>query len=174
MHDEVTPSTDELTRARAETRAAFENRALIYAAIYDELAEEIGAERAVAVMKRATHKRGLDVGRKYRAAADSGDLDEVGRIFCGGSPCGGTLFTPGVEARGDNVVVLRMTSCPLCDAWRAEGRTDQEIDVLCEVAAAVDEGTFEGAGLELTFLDRLGKPGSQRCLLELRTRPSEE
>jgi len=174
MTDDITATTDELAKARAETRSAFENRAFMYATIYDELAAEIGAERATVVMKRAIHKRGLDVGRKYRAAAEAGDLDEVGRIFCEGSPCGGTLFTPGVEDRGEEVIVLRMTSCPLVDAWRAEGRSDPETDVLCEIAAAVDEGTFEGAGLELTFLDRLGKPGSRRCLLELRTSPTVE
>ena len=112
------------------------------------------------------------MGRKYQAAAADGDLDAVGAIFCGGSPCGGELFHPGVEERGEDVIVLRMTSCPLRDAWIAEGRSEAEVDVLCEVAAAVDEGTFEGAGLDLVFLDRLGKPGSQRCLLELRTRPA--
>jgi len=170
MTPDATPLTDTLEAARAETRSAFENRALMYAAIHDELTEEIGATRATEVMKRAIRKRGLVVGRKYRAAAEAGDLDEVGRIFCEGSPCGGTLFTPGVEERGDEVIVLRMTSCPLVDAWRAEGRSPEEIDVLCEIAAAVDEGTFEGAGLDLVFMDRLGKPGSQRCLLELKAR----
>ena len=40
-------------------------------------------------------------------------------------------------------------------------------DELCAISAAVDEGTFEAAGLELTFLDRLGRPGAKACLLEL-------
>ncbi len=166
------PAQAALEKANAETRAAFENRALMYAAIYDELAEEVGERRAAAIMKRAIHKRGLDVGLKYREAAMAGDLDEVGRIFVEGSPAGGSLFTPGVEAQDEGVIVLRMTSCPLVDAWRAQGRTDEEIDLLCGIAAAVDEGTFESAGLELTFLDRLGKPGSCRCLLELKV-PAE-
>jgi hypothetical protein len=39
---------------------------------------------------------------------------------------------------------------------------------MCEIAAAVDEGTFQGAGLELTFLDRRGRAGAEKCLLELR------
>jgi hypothetical protein len=156
-----------LEKSRSETRAAFENRALIYAAIYEELAEEIGPERAVGVMTRAIHKRGLDVGLKYRDAASSGDLDEVGRIFVEGSPVGGALFAPGVDEREGDAIVLRMESCPLVDAWKAQGRDDAEIDTLCEIAAAVDEGTFESAGLELTFLDRIGRPGSKRCLLRL-------
>jgi hypothetical protein len=165
----------ELARSRAETRAAFENRALMYAYIYDELAEEFGAEAAAAAMKRAIHRRGLEAGAKYREAASAGDLEAVGHIFCEGSPCQGALFEPGVEeapgpagGAGADRIVLRMTSCPLVDAWEAAGYFPAQVDVLCEIAAAVDEGTFEGAGLELTFLERAGQPGVSRCLLELR------
>jgi hypothetical protein len=157
-----------LEAARAETRAAFENRALMYYHLYQVLAEELGREQAMALMKQAIHRRGLEVGRKYRPAAEAGNLDEVGRIFCEGSPCEGVLFEPGVEQRDADRIVLRMTACPLVDAWVAEGASADEVDALCEIAAAVDEGTFEGAGLELVFLDRLGRPGSTRCLLELR------
>ncbi len=159
-----------LEQSRAQTRAAFENRALIYGAIFDELSWEIGEDRTADIMKRAIHARGREVGKKYRPAARRGDLDEVGRIFCEGSPCAGALFTPGVEARSEGQIVLRMETCPLKDAWAAEGRSPEQLDLLCEIAAAVDEGTFESAGLELTFLDRLGVEGSEHCLLELKGR----
>lgn len=159
---------DELERSQAETRASFENRALMYAYMYEELSDELGADRATELMKRAIHRRGLEVARSYRAAAHAGDLEEVGRIFCEGSPCSGELFEPGIEEEGDERIVLRMTACPLVDAWRTAGLDPEEIDHMCTIAAAVDEGTFEGAGLELTFLDRIGRPGSERCLLELR------
>jgi hypothetical protein len=161
---------DELEQSRAETRASFENRALMYGYIYEELADELGAERATELMKRAIHRRGIEIGRKYRAAAHAGDLAEVGAIFCEGSPCGGDLFNPAVEDEGDEHIVLSMTSCPLLDAWREAGLDPEELDTMCSIAAAVDEGTFEGAGLDLEFLDRLGRPGSERCLLLLRTR----
>ena len=159
----------ELVESRAETRSAFENRALMYAYIFDELAEELGPERAAEVMKRAIYRRGLEIGAKYREAAAAGDLEAVGRIFCEGSPCRGELFEPGIEgAASADRVVLRMTACPLVDAWEAAGYFPAQIDLLCEIAAAVDEGTFDGAGLELTFLERAGQPGTTRCLLELR------
>ncbi len=161
----------ELRWSRAETRAAFENRALVYASIYEALVDEIGVERAVDVMRRAIRARGRGIGAKYRAAAASGDLDEVGRIFCSGSPCGGELFEPAVEERTGDRIVLRMTACPLLDAWRKAGLGEEEAEVLCEVASAVDEGTFEGAGLDLVFLDKLGRPGASACLLELRVPP---
>ncbi len=160
--------TAALEQSRGETRAAFGNRALMYYHVFEVLKEELGEERATDVMKRAIYRRGLEVSEKYRAAGEAGDLDEVGRIFCEGSPCQGALFEPGVEDRGEDVIVLRMTACPLVETWRAEGASASEIDTLCAIAAAVDEGTFEGAGLDLVFLDRLGRPGSHRCLLELR------
>jgi hypothetical protein len=156
-----------LEKSRAETRASFENRAFMYAYLYEELVEELGRDRAIEVMKRAIYRRGLEVGRKYAEAAEAGDLAEVGRIFVEGSPCGGAFFEPAVEELEEGRLVLRMCSCPLENAWRGLGLPAEEIDTLCEIAAAVDEGTFEGAGLDLTFLDRLGIPGSSRCLLEL-------
>lgn len=161
-----------LAASRAETRAAFENRALIYGAIFDELSWEIGEERAADIMKRAIRARGHEVGKKYRPAVRRGDLEEVGRMFCDGSPCGGALFTPGVHERMADRLVLRMESCPLKDAWAREDRSPEQIDRLCSIAAAVDEGTFDSAGLELTFLDRLGEEGSTHCLLELVRRES--
>lgn len=157
----------DLAKSRAETRAAFENRAFMYAYLYEELRDRLGEEEAVELMKRAIYRRGLEVGRKYAQAAETGDLAEVGRIFVSGSPCEGGMFEPGIEELEDGRLVLRMNGCPLVDAWRSIGLPAEEIDTLCEIAAAVDEGTFEGAGLDLTFLDRIGIPDSRQCLLEL-------
>lgn len=157
----------ELEQSQAETRAAFENRALVYSAMWDELSDELGDERATEIMKRAIHRRGLEIGRKYRPAVSEGNLEEVGEIFVSGSPACGSLFTPSVDECSDDTVVLVMESCPLVDAWKNEGRRPDEIDRLCEIAAAVDEGTFEAAGLELSFAERIGA-GCPRCLLELR------
>jgi hypothetical protein len=164
---------DELGQSRGETRSAFANRALMYAYLYEELLDELGPERAAELMKRAIHRRGLEVGRKYRPAAATGDLDEVGRIFCEGSPCGGELFNPSVEEQGEERIVLRMDTCPLIDAWREAGFGPDEIETLCDIASAVDEGTFEVAGLELTFLDRIGRPTAESCFLELKV-PARE
>ena len=163
----------DLARSRAETRAAFENRAYMYAYIYEELVTALGKDAAVALMKRAIYRRGLEVGRKYRAAAEKADLIEVGRIFCDGSPCAGGMFEPGIEETSEGRIVLRMTACPLVEAWQRIGLPADEIDTLCEIAAAVDEGTFEGAGLDLTFLSRIGAEGTDKCLLDL-SMPADE
>lgn len=164
-----------VAQARAETQAAFENRALMYAYLLDEMEAELGLERAVEIMKRSIYRRGLEIGERYRAAAESGDLEEVGRLFVEGSPSDGALFEPAVEQPTERGrMVLRMTSCPLVDAWRAVGYSAERVDLLCEIAAAVDYGTFEGAGLDLRFLDRQACRASDRCLLELTTRSQQE
>lgn len=166
--------SDKLQQAREETRASFENRALMYAYIYDELEAELGAERAAELLKRAIFRRGLEIGQKYRTAAQAGDLDEVGRLFVAGSPADGALFEPAVDVPPqEGCAVLRMTACPLADAWRSAGYDAQKVDALCDIAAAVDYGAFEAAGLDLTFLDRQACKGSDRCLLELRLREGQ-
>jgi len=114
--------------------------------------------------------RNYEVAEKYRAAAENGDLEAVGRIFCEDSPCGGELFEPGVEEVGKDYIVLRMTACPLLEAWREHGLSEDDIDTLCSIASAVDEGTFEGAGLDIEITERLGQPGADRCLLRIALR----
>lgn len=172
MTSKETELTIQLRAARAETRSAFENRALMYAYILDELEEELGLERAAEVMRRAILRRGTDAGPRYSEAAQKHDLDEVGRLFVAGSPSHGALFEPAVDSldQAEGRVVLRMTACPLVDAWRNLGIAPERVDLLCQIASAVDQGTFEAAGFDLEFLDRRGCPGSDRCLLDVRLR----
>jgi hypothetical protein len=156
-------------RSKTETRAAIENRAVIYRYIFEELEEELGRERATEVMRRAIYKRGLAHGQeKYLAAAQEGDFDAVGELFVRGSASEGELFKPAVDRVDRQGVDLSMRGCPLVDAWKAMGLAEEEVDLMCRIAAAVDEGTFDGAGLCVTFRERLGQPGGSACLLEIR------
>lgn len=175
MTDRADDLEAQLAAAHAETRAAFVNRALVIAHVFEAMEEELGTERAAEVMKRAIYRRGLEIAEKYRAAAAARDLAEVGRLFVEGSPSGGAVFTPSIEeyAPEEGRLVLRMDTCALKDAWIEAGYPPERVDLFCEIAAAVDYGTFEGAGLVLRFLDRQPCPeGSGRCLLDL-TLPEE-
>ncbi|MHB9002640.1 MAG: L-2-amino-thiazoline-4-carboxylic acid hydrolase [Coriobacteriia bacterium] len=172
MDDDTTRAAhSDLAAARNETRAAFENRALMYSAMLDTLESELGLGRATELMKRAIYQRGIEVGRRYADAVAVGDLSGVADLFVSGSPCEGSLFEPSVaEDPRDGRVVLQMTACPLVDAWRDAGYPPERVDLLCEIAAAVDYGTFEGAGLDLEFLERLPSEGCRSCRLELKLR----
>ena len=157
-----------LESAIADTRASFENRALLYAAIFDELEAEFGAERAAELMKRGIRRRGVEISARYADAAQAGDLDEVARLFIEGSPLGGALFEPFVaEEPANGRIVLGMTACPLVVAWREAGLSPERVDLLCDVASAVDFGTFEGVGFALRFQERQACEGCDTCLLEI-------
>jgi hypothetical protein len=170
MSDRERELEAELEKAREETRDAFANRALMTAHIFDVLEEELGTDRATELLKRAVYRRGREIAERYRAAVEAGNLDEVGRIFVEGSASSGEIFEPSVEERDADGrrIVLRMNACVHKDTWREAGYAPERVDRLCDIASAVDFGTFEGAGLSLRFIDRQACPGSDRCLLELR------
>jgi len=160
----------DIEQAKKEIRSAYEQRAAMYYHIFVELREEVGQDRAVAIMRAAIYRRGVETGEKYHAAAARGDFEEIGRIFCAGSAAGGELFEPSVAEVGEKGAVLKMTACPLLDSWRKLGVAPEELDLMCAIAAAVDEGTYEGAGLAFSFRERLGQPGATACLLDIRKR----
>lgn len=172
MTDEIAGSSgtsEALDDSRAETRAAYENRAMMYAAMLDELEAELGTQRAAGLMKRGIYRRGRQIGEAYRDAVAAGDLSEVGRIFVEQTPMQGMLFEPAIHEppTGDRII-LSMKACPLVDAWRKAGFPPERVDLLCEIAAAVDYGTFDAAGLDLEFLDRQACEDSDTCLLQLK------
>ena len=67
----------ELATSRAETRAAFENRAYMYAYIYEELLGAMGKEAAVELMKRAIYRRGLEVGAEILYMSVNGSFQST-------------------------------------------------------------------------------------------------
>ncbi len=52
-------------------------------------------------------------------------------------------------------------ACPLRDAWQEAGLSDKDTAKICSIAAAVDIGTFEGAGFE--FSAETWKPEFGKC-----------
>lgn len=152
-----------------EVRASFKNRALIYLHIYDELAAELGPEKAREIMKRAIYKRGVEVGRAFQKYAPA-DMKGLCEAFVGGSPAGGALFEPHVERCDEGGIDLTFRRCPLKEAWLEAGLPEEKVALLCEIAATVDYGTFEGIGFRFTA--DTYKPGADGCC-HLHIRPGE-
>jgi hypothetical protein len=64
---------------------------------------------------------------------------------------------------------LKFHGCPLRDAWQEAGLNDRETAKICSLAAAVDIGTFEGAGFD--FFAETWKPEfGSCCFLHIRPR----
>lgn len=130
---------------RRELEDAFKNRAHLYRLMLAELTNEIGAERAEAVMARTLELRGREVATVLFKGME-GDAVAIGRRFLSVSPDGGRMY-PNAVTFSATQCSFRVARCPLQDAWRESGLTDQQVATLCRLAGAFDKGLFEAAGI---------------------------
>lgn len=153
---------------RGHLIAQMKNRALIYLEMYDVLAEELGAERAEALLAKAIYRRGRKTGAAF-AKFGPADLEGLRAAFLGSVPGGETIFQPEVLKSDAEVLEIQLHGCPLKDAWRDAKLPEEKVATLCRIAGAVDKGLFEGAGF--AFENRTWTPGADGCcFLSVRAR----
>jgi hypothetical protein len=148
-------------------RAALKMRAAAYAHMFDVMREQLGLEKALEIGHEATRRLGSDMGKSY---SDFGpdDLAGLRDAFLGGIPGIGELFIPEVVKCDADELEIYFQKCPLKDAWAELGRTDEDIEHLCDFAGAIDAGLFTSAGF--SFAGETWKPGQSGCC-RLRVRP---
>jgi len=154
---------------RQQLYAAYKNRGMMYYHIFQELRQEVGDEKAAEIMKRGIYNRGLEIGKKY-AKYGPIDLEGLKNAFLTGSADRGKMFQPEILRCDQDGLDIQMRSCPLKEAYQEAGLSDQEIARMCDIAAEVDYGTFEGAGFH--FSAETWKPGQEGCCL-LKIRPGK-
>ncbi len=153
---------------RERLYAAYKHRGMLYWHIFDELRQEIGQERAKEIMKRAIYKRGLVTGKKY---AQYGPDDVLGLkdAFVANSADEGRMFNPRVDRADPEGVDITQQTCPLKETWQEAGLRDEDVATMCEIAASIDHGVFEAAGV--AFHADTWQPGGDNCChLHLRPR----
>lgn len=145
---------------RAQLCDAIKARAMVYKAVHDELAAELGAERAADLLKRAIYKRGVAVGARFKhfAPADFAGLRDAFLDFVPGH---GALFAPEVQRCDEGGLDIRFHRCPLKEAWLEAGLAEAEVARLCAIAGIIDNGIFEEAGFALA--SQTWTPGREGC-----------
>jgi hypothetical protein len=113
-------------------------------------------------MKRGIYQRGLEIGKQFRKFAP-GDLEGLKSAFVAHVPDEGRMFDPEVLRCDGEALEIKMRRCPLKDAWQEAGLSDQQTATMCDIAAEVDLGTFEGAGF--SFTAETWRPGRDGCCL---------
>jgi len=144
----------------AQLVAAFKSRALFYLAIYNEMKQEFGADKASELMRRALYKRGLETGAQFKKFAPA-DLKGLCDAFLAFIPDHEHTFQPEVVQCDAAQLEIKLHTCPLKDAWREAGLPEAEVAHLCSLAGVVDNGTFEGAGFQ--FSAQTWREGADGC-----------
>jgi hypothetical protein len=139
---------------------AMKSRAMFYWAFYKEFSAEIGPEKTAEIMKRAIYKRGLEIGKKFAEFAPN-DMEGLKDAFLDFVPDAGSTFNPKLERCDAEGIDILLQTCPLKDAWKEAGLSDDEITTMTHIAGHVDNGTFEGAGF--AFHADTWKPGHTGC-----------
>ena len=125
--------------------SAMKSRAMFYYAFYKEFSAEFGPAKTEEVMKRATYKRGLEIGKRFARFAPD-DMAGLKTSFLEHVPDPDATFNPKLERCDAEGVDILLQGCPLRDAWQEAGLSDAEVATMCSIAGRVDNGTFEGAG----------------------------
>ena len=149
-----------------ELDSAFRNRADLYRLFLDELTSEFGAEKAEAIMTRAIEQRGKEVAAAAFAGFGANDAREIGEAFLAVSPDGGRMYPTDVE-RGNDRIAFRVKRCPLKDAWKEAGVSDEKLATLCRIAGAFDRGLFEATGVRFDNITWTPGHGSDCCHITL-------
>jgi hypothetical protein len=114
---------------------------------------------------KAVYERGKDKGEQLGEKIGAPDLVRLAGVFAEGRSRMDAFERQVVEV-GDTRAVLRLTKCPLVEAWDEAGLSPEEKATMCDIACQVDFGKFEGAGYRLKFRCRIAD-GEDTCDMEL-------
>lgn len=149
---------------------AIKSRALFYYAFYKEFSAELGPEKTAEIMKRAIYKRGVEIGKQFRQYGPN-DMEGLKAAFLAHMPDPQATFSPELERCDGGGLDILLSTCPLKHAWQDAGLSDEEIEIMTDIAGIVDKGTFEGAGF--AFEPDTWKRGRRGCC-HLQIRPGEK
>src|SRR3989304_4622891 len=118
---------------RQQLYDSFKNRALIYYHIFEALRSEFGAHRAEEILGRAIYRRGAERGRERYARYAPKDLAGLQKAFLGGLADEGRMFKPEVVRSDAAALDIKFHACPLRDAWKEAGLSEEEVATLCRI-----------------------------------------
>ncbi len=146
-------------------RAALMDRARYMLYMYRKLKEEVGAERAEAIMTEATANLGRARARNLKLNRVKDFLDQV--INEDVIAATETEILSVSETRA----TMRAKYCPFNEAWKSADASPNESMTLCRIVQNEDPAMVEGTNLAIS-VPTLGEgklicEGSDECLMEI-------
>lgn len=153
MEKEITEKGELLSKA-------IQHRATWFARIYMEM-KDAGIDPEP-ILRKAVKKTGLADGEKIKAAmTDKKDLIQFANNFHSAS--GDEAFGVEYLIKDKDQLKVAFYTCPLIDAWKKLDLSEDDIDLLCDMAMDGDRGIAEAVGLDLKLKDRLGMAHCEFC-----------
>ena len=120
-------------------RDAFGHRAMWLYFLVSEM-RKAGVEGWKDIAYRATFRCGCFQGEGFKELIDGEDLSAFETEFAEPNGHGRKIFEMEEVHKDSEHYYLDFHYCPLVEAWQKLGCTDEEIDVLCDIAMNGDRG----------------------------------
>ena len=120
-------------------RNFFEHRALWFYLIYDEAAKE-GLDLE-SISRKAIRRCGVYHGSLHAMEQKPGSLPELKKNLFG--YVGRQIFEMKIVENNEETLGVDFHYCPLVNAWKKQGCSDELIDTLCDIAMCGDRGIAE-------------------------------
>jgi hypothetical protein len=146
---------------------AYQSRARLYVEFFKVIEARLGRAESIDLCKAAIRNwgRGLAVGLENHCPNDFAGLCSSFAL----APDDGAMFSPNVDRCDEAGLDVEFERCPLQIAWRAAGLSNDDIELLCEIACEADYGTLEAAGFAVRIETwNAGRSGC--CRLSVRPR----
>ena len=146
-----------------KVREAIKDRALYLALLYRSFSQALPPDQVERLAREAIYEYG-----RIKGQGDAGKITPEEWVDKHMSKGSGAVFQSHI-AKGEDGCEQRMTHCPLLEAWKELGCSQEEIDLLCDIAMEVDRGRADYHGIPWEIPERMGK-GDPLCRLVLKKR----
>jgi hypothetical protein len=144
-----------------KVRRAIKDRALYLALLYRSFSQALPPDQVERLAREAIYEYGWIKGQ-----GDAGKITPEEWVDKHVSKGSGAVFESRIVEEKDRCE-QQMTYCPLVEAWRELGCSQEEIDLFCDIAMEVDRGRADYHGIPWEISERIGK-GDSFCRLVLK------
>jgi hypothetical protein len=124
---------------RKDLFMAIANRGLIYTALLNEMRAELGEEKASEIFRRAIFNHGKNMAERLDIPATLGEFKDWLMDFF---PDAGAMNEPEIVRFDEEELAVKLPRCPLKEAWRMAGLSEEEVADMCRHADSFDLGFF--------------------------------
>jgi hypothetical protein len=144
-----------------KVRGAIRDRALYLALLYRSFSQALPPDQVERLAREAIYEYG-----RIKGQSDAGRTTPEEWVDKHISKGSGAVFESRI-VKGEDCCEQQMTYCPLLEAWKELGCSQEEIDLFCDIAMEVDRGRADYHGIPWEIPERMGK-GDSSCRLVLK------